>query len=251
MVGPSFHPTISRLSPHGNPLRLHELCARTIFQRRLTESALQHSNCHTDLIGRDRKHVLGWRYSPQVVFQAGKGAKLIDVDGNEYYDLTSGMMCLVLGHAHPELVETIKEQSEHFIHQSSWYSNPWIIEFAELLASTLPGDLSVVNFTVTGSEANEVAMRMALGVTGRYDIVSVIRGLHGGSLAAESVTTVGGAQAQPRAFDDPVPSQRHSASILLPLPDQPGVPLLRRRLSALERADNGIRHQPGRGGDPG
>jgi 4-aminobutyrate aminotransferase-like enzyme len=78
------------------------------------------------------------------------------------------------------------------VHESSWYSNPWAIEFAELITSTLPGNLKVVNFAVTGSEANEIAMRMAVATTRKHDIVSVLRGLHGGSLAAEAVTSVGG-----------------------------------------------------------
>jgi 4-aminobutyrate aminotransferase-like enzyme len=160
----------------------------------MMEKTFEFSNVHHDLMARDAKHLLGWRYEPRVIFSGGKGVMLTDVDGNDYYDLTSGMMCLVLGHGHPELVETIREQAGQIIHHSSWYSNPWVIEFAELLGSTLPGDLKVINFTVTGSEANEVAMRMALGVTGKFDIVSIIRGLHGGSLAAESVTTVGGAR---------------------------------------------------------
>lgn len=158
------------------------------------EKAFSFSNRHKDLMARDAESVLGWRYEPRIIFSGGKGVKLFDVDGNEYYDMTSGMMCLVLGHAHPELTETIKEQAGRFIHQSSWYSNPWAIEFAELIGSTLPGNLKMVNFAVTGSEANEVAMRMALGATGKFEICSVVRGLHGGSLAAESVTTVGGAR---------------------------------------------------------
>ena len=49
-----------------------------------------------------------------------------------------------------------------------------------------------MNFAVTGSEANEIAMRMALAYTGKFDIVSMIRGLHGGSLAVEALTSVGG-----------------------------------------------------------
>ncbi len=150
------------------------------------------SNRHLDLMGRDAESVLGWRYQPKIIFCRGDGVMITDVDGNEYYDMSSGMMALVLGHSHPELTETIKEQAERFVHESSWYSNPWAIEFAELIGGTLPGDLKVVNFTVTGSEANEVAMRMAISVTGKFDIVSVIRGLHGGSLAVESLTTVGG-----------------------------------------------------------
>jgi 2,2-dialkylglycine decarboxylase (pyruvate) len=158
------------------------------------EKRFRFSKAHEELMTRDAKYVLGWRYQPRIVFNGGKGMMLTDVDGNEYYDLTSGMMCMVLGHSHPELTETLREQAGALVHHSSWYSNPSIIEFAELLGRTLPGNLKVVNFTVTGSEANEVAMRMALAVTGKYDIVSVIRGLHGGSLAAESVTTVGGAR---------------------------------------------------------
>ena len=152
------------------------------------------SNQHLDLIARDDESIMGWRYQPSVVFTSGEGVKLIDIDGKDYYDCSAGMMCLVLGHGHPELVDTIKSQAERIVHLSSWYSNPWAIELAELVASTLPGDLSVTNYAVTGSEANEIAMRMVLGATGGFDICTVVRGLHGGSLAAESATTVGGAR---------------------------------------------------------
>src|SRR4029450_13720359 len=102
------------------------------------------------------------------------------------------MMCMVLGHSHPELTEVMKEMAGTFVHQSSWYSNPWAVEFAERLGEISPGNLKVVNFAVTGSEANEIAMRMALAATGKFDIVSMIRGLHGGSLAVEAVTSGGG-----------------------------------------------------------
>lgn len=152
------------------------------------------SNRHHDLMARDGEAVLGWRYLPKIIFEKGSGVTITDVDGNVYFDMTSGMMCMVLGHSHPELTDAIKEQAGRLVHQSSWYSNPWAIEFAELIGSTLPGDLKLVNFAVTGSEANEVAMRLALGVTGKFDILSVVRGLHGGSLAAEAMTTVGGAR---------------------------------------------------------
>jgi len=155
---------------------------------------LSFSNRHKDLAARDEDYVLGWRFEPRIVFERGEGTRLFDVDGNAYYDLSSGMMSLTLGHAHPELVDTIKSMAERFTHQSSWYTNPWAIEFAELLATTLPGDLKMTNFAVTGSEANEIAMRMALGATDRFDICSMVRGLHGGSLAAESMTSVGGAR---------------------------------------------------------
>ena len=103
-------------------------------------------------------------------------------------------MCLPLGHGHEELTETLREHTGRFVHENSWYSNPQIVAFAEALTATLPDGLDVVNFTVTGSEANEVAMRMALGASGKHDIISVIRGLHGGSLAVEGLTSIGGAR---------------------------------------------------------
>ena len=178
------------------------------------EKTFRFSNEHHRLMALDEEYVYGWRYEPRVIFESGQGIILRDVDGTEYFDLTSGMMCMVLGHSHPELTATIREQAGLFVHQSSWYSNRWVPELAELIAQTLPGDLKIVNFAVTGSEANEIAMRLALGVTGKYDIVSVIRGLHGGSLAAESVTSVGGGR---KAGLGPLMLPAHRNAIYAPL----------------------------------
>src|SRR5437016_544144 len=115
------------------------------------ERMFRFSNSHADFQARDAKAVFGWRYSPRIIFKAGKGTRLVDMDDNEYYDLTSGMMCMVLGHSHPELAEVIKEMAGTFVHESSWYSNPWTVEFAERLGEITPGELNVVNFAVTGS----------------------------------------------------------------------------------------------------
>ncbi len=158
------------------------------------EERFGYSDHHQDLVARDAAHVLGWRHQPRIVFDRGEGVRLIDVDGNAYYDMSSGMMSMVLGHAHPELVECLRSQAEMLAHQASWYTNPWSTEYAELVAETLPGELSVTNFAVTGSEANEIAMRMAIGVTGKFELVSLMKGLHGGTLAVEALTTVGGAR---------------------------------------------------------
>ena len=45
---------------------------------------LEFSNRHLDLAARDEESVIGWRYEPRIVFSGGRGAKLVDVDGNEY-----------------------------------------------------------------------------------------------------------------------------------------------------------------------
>ena len=152
------------------------------------------SQRHENWMARDAQSVLGWRFEPRIVFEGGDGIELIDVDGNRYFDMSSGMMSMVLGHQHPELVDTLRQNAEKLTHQASWYTNPWSIEYAELLASTLPDGLEVTNFAVTGSEANEIALRMAVGATGKYELVALMRGLHGGTLGVESLTTVGGAR---------------------------------------------------------
>ena len=89
----------------------------------------------------------------------------------------------------------------------------------------------MVNFAVTGSEANEIAMRMALAYTGKFDIVSMVRGLHGGSLAVEALTSVGGNRrkglgtaAARRQVECP------AATLLLSLSGQSHLSLLRHRL---------------------
>jgi 4-aminobutyrate aminotransferase-like enzyme len=77
----------------------------------IIEKKFDFSNAHKDLIARDAESVLGWRYAPGIVFEQGRGSTIIDVDGNEYLDFTSGMMCLPLGHGHEDLTETVREQA--------------------------------------------------------------------------------------------------------------------------------------------
>ena len=83
------------------------------------EPQFQFSNRHHDLMARDREYIYGWRYEPRIMFESGRGIVLKDIDGNEYFDLTAGMMCMVLGHSHPELTETIRDQADKLVHESS------------------------------------------------------------------------------------------------------------------------------------
>ena len=141
---------------------------------------------------REDKHLLAWHHQPRIVFKQARGVRLWDVDGREYLDFVSGHINLLLGHNHPELVQALTEQASKLWTHYKYYTSDTTIEFSELLAESLPDGLDVLNFTTTGSEANEVAMRLARGATGRFDLVSVIQGLHGGTFAVESLTSLGG-----------------------------------------------------------
>lgn len=145
-------------------------------------------------IRRDDAAILGWRHGPRVVFERGQGMRLWDVDGHEYLDFASGHISLLLGHNHPELRETLIKQSAKLWHQYKYYAAPPVIEFAEALQRALPRELDAINFTAVGSESNEVALRIARGVTRAFDIVSVVNGLYGGTLAVEGLNSIGGAR---------------------------------------------------------
>ena len=77
------------------------------------------SNRHRDLAERDAQRVYGWRFEPRVVLERGEGVFVYDVDGNGYIDLSAGMMCMVLGHSHPELTEVVREQAATFVPTAS------------------------------------------------------------------------------------------------------------------------------------
>jgi 2,2-dialkylglycine decarboxylase (pyruvate) len=141
---------------------------------------------------REDKHLLAWHHQPRIVFKRAQGVQMWDVDGREYLDFVSGHINQLLGHNHPELVQALAEQASKIWSHYKYYTTDTTIEFAEKLAQALPDGLDVLNFATTGSEANEIAMRLARGATGRFDMVSVIRGLHGGTVAVESLTTIGG-----------------------------------------------------------
>jgi 4-aminobutyrate aminotransferase-like enzyme len=145
-------------------------------------------------IERDDRAVLGWRHFPRVVFERGEGMRLWDVDGREYLDFVSGHISLLLGHGHPDVRQALIEQSAKLWHHYKYFAAPPVIEFAEILKSVLPAGLDAVNFAAVGSESNEIALRIARGVTRAFDVVAVIGGLYGGTLAVESLNSIGGAR---------------------------------------------------------
>jgi alanine-glyoxylate transaminase / (R)-3-amino-2-methylpropionate-pyruvate transaminase len=77
--------------------------------------------------------------------------------------------------------EALFEQAQTLWHTTNIYMHPKIHEYAEKLVATLPGELKVVYFTNSGSEANDLAMMMARLYTKNFDIVSLQNAYHGAS----------------------------------------------------------------------
>jgi 4-aminobutyrate aminotransferase-like enzyme len=116
---------------------------------------------------------------PLATLSHGEGAYVWDVDGRRYLDFESGQFCMTTGHSHPRVEAAIREQAARLMQIGNRFTCPPRIELAERLAALAPDPLARTFFCSTGSEANETAIRIAKLVTGRFELVGLMRGYHG------------------------------------------------------------------------
>src|SRR5271170_6491137 len=123
------------------------------------------------------------------LFTSAKGTIVQDSHGREYLDFTSGQMCATIGHNHPAIVAAVHRAGEKAFHFFSGMIPEVVAELARTLAHDwLPGDLKRTIFINTGSEATEVALRMAKMYTGGYEILVLGGSWHGVTGGASSVS---------------------------------------------------------------
>lgn len=115
----------------------------------------------------------------------GEGVWLIDDTGRAYLDCYNNVC--QLGHANPEIVAVMRLQAEK-LNTNTRYLHDNIIAYAEALTATLPPKLKVAAFTCTGSEANDLALRMARTVTGAKDVITLDWAYHGHTQALIDVS---------------------------------------------------------------
>jgi 2,2-dialkylglycine decarboxylase (pyruvate) len=116
-----------------------------------------------------------------------QGAFLYDAQGRRVLDFTSGQMSAILGHAHPEIVATVRDSIGRLDHLFSSMVSPPVVELAEGLARLVPS-LPKVLLLSTGGEANEAALKIAKLVTGGWEVVGFAQSWHGMTGAAASAT---------------------------------------------------------------
>jgi glutamate-1-semialdehyde 2,1-aminomutase len=110
-----------------------------------------------------------------IYLREGKGSKVWDVDGNEYVDTHGGFGCMLVGHAHPKVVEAITRAANHGTHFAAPTEDT--VLFAEELCRRFR--LDTVRMANSGSEATMSAIRVARAATGRDDIVKIEGSYHG------------------------------------------------------------------------
>jgi len=114
--------------------------------------------------------------APQPIFvERGRGSRVWDVDGNEYVDFHNGFGVMVVGHAHPKIVEAVRHQVERGTH----FAQP--VEDAVVVARELARRFQQPKwrFTNSGTESTLDAVRVARGFTGRDRLIKIEASYHG------------------------------------------------------------------------
>jgi 4-aminobutyrate aminotransferase len=143
------------------------------------------------IISRDDKTMSG-SMTPRYPFvmERGFGARVWDVDGNEYIDFAAGIAVNSTGHCHPKVVQAITEQAQKFIHIAGTdYYYEVQVRLAERLAALAPFEEGArVFLTNSGAEAVEGAIKVARWYSGRPHIIAFYGAFHGRTMGALSLT---------------------------------------------------------------
>ena len=126
-------------------------------------------------------------FAPLTVARAS-GAWVETTDGRRILDFTSGQICSTVGHNHPRIAAAIRASLDEVVHLNSWMLSEPVLALGERLAGLAPDPLDRVMLLNTGSEANEVAVKLAKLATGRFEVVGLARSFHGLLAGSGSIT---------------------------------------------------------------
>ena len=136
------------------------------------------------------RHVAQTSPAPQLIEVArAEGVFFYTPEGKPYYDLVSGVSVNNVGHGNRAVIEAVQRQAADYMHimvYGEMVERPQV-EFARLLAETLPEPLDTVYFLNSGAEAVEGALKLAKRYTARTEMISMRRAYHGSTHGAMSM----------------------------------------------------------------
>ncbi|MGI9038827.1 MAG: aspartate aminotransferase family protein [Gemmatimonadota bacterium] len=163
------------------------------------------------LVAAHREHLFPWvkpYYEEPLALVEGEGVRVRDAGGNTYLDLFAGILTTSIGHCHPAVVESVRDQVGRLGHTSTLYVTENQVEVARRLAEITPDGLARACFTNSGTEAVESAVMAARIATGRSEIVALRHAYSGRSLLATGIT----AHAAWRPLPASIPGIAHARS---------------------------------------
>ena len=157
-----------------------------------------YDNVDTEALRSDASNTLihaGIAFHPEIITHASE-VFIYTSTGRRILDWTSGQMSCLLGHGHPEIVQTIADHAANLDHLFSSMISPPVINLAKTLTGLLPDGLDKAMFLSTGGETNEAAIRLAKCFTGKWEIVGLAASWHGMTGAALSAQYHSGRRGQ-------------------------------------------------------
>jgi alanine-glyoxylate transaminase/(R)-3-amino-2-methylpropionate-pyruvate transaminase len=127
-------------------------------------------------------------YKKPIMLVEGSMQYVWDESGKRYLDGLGGIVTISVGHCHPHVVKAANAQNELMQHSTTIYLQPNVAQYAEKLASKMPGELKACYFVNSGSEANDLALLMARAYTQNYDMIALRNAYHGGNASGMGVT---------------------------------------------------------------
>ena len=156
-----------------------------------------------------RKKLLGpaYRlfYDEPLNIVRGDGVWLYDQDNRPFLDMYNNVAHV--GHCNPHVVEAIRRQVG-ILNTHTRYLHDNVLDYADRILKTLPGDLDVAMFSCTGTEANELALRIARHCTEGTGLIVTEDAYHGNSHAIAEIST-----------EDNEPEDRSDYIVTVPAPD--------------------------------
>ena len=130
----------------------------------------------------------GYRPPSQIIIDRAEGDFIWDLDGRQYIDFQNGWATNPFGNAHPEIIEAVDAAHRRW---GFHYDHPLRYELAEKLAGIMPGKaLPRFNYEVSGTEAAEAAVHLALCFTKRRYIITFASSYHGYSLGTKLLSAL-------------------------------------------------------------
>lgn len=123
-----------------------------------------------------------------IPIERAEGIYFYDFNGKKYYDMSSQLSCVNIGHGNKDVIEAIQKQVEILPYIGPAYASAPRSELAKMLVDLAPDNMAKVFFTCGGSDANEAAINMARTVTGRSKIFSRYRSYHGSTLGSGNLS---------------------------------------------------------------
>lgn len=124
-------------------------------------------------------------YADPVHLVKGEGVWVWDTDGKRYLDCYNNVPHV--GHCNPRVVEAICKQAST-LNTHTRYLHEGLLDYIELLTSTFDASLSTAIMTCTGSEANDIALRIAQAVTGKTGVIATDHTYHGNTMAVSQLS---------------------------------------------------------------